>query len=361
MAYYDRYRGSRRRRQNRLKTVLLILGLLVILGLAVLFFLQETIIYTQDGFHFSFSDRKEPELPGDSDDGGDVHLNVQDPQPATDSTPDLPAATEPPAPQHTAPEHTAALVADGHRLLEDKAGLLQDFSGGSYRQLALAVRYADGISLVDDDDVSDGVDPQAAPFALELDSLEMGRIALFSALRDNVRPRTNHRASALHTQSGATWLDRDYTAWFDPQGKDTASCLLATIRACEAVGFDLAVLRDFQYPTEGKPELIDLPADLDRVAALTGLAKKVRAGTDIALGLILSDEAAALLTDPVTGQDVALLGEYFDVLYVPAADFSHDLSPLEEALTGTDCRVGLYLQTPAPIPADFEGDYLMGR
>lgn len=58
MAYYDRYRGSRRRRQNRIKTVLLVLLLLVVIGLAALFVLQETAIFTHDGFRFPFAGRR---------------------------------------------------------------------------------------------------------------------------------------------------------------------------------------------------------------------------------------------------------------------------------------------------------------
>ena len=84
MAYYDRYRGSRRRRQNRIKTVLLVLLLLVVIGLAALFVLQETAIFTHDGFHFPFS-RQEDDVIHNPDDGEDIKLEIQDPQPSIPS------------------------------------------------------------------------------------------------------------------------------------------------------------------------------------------------------------------------------------------------------------------------------------
>ena len=358
MAYYDRYRGSRRRRQNRIKTVLLVLLLLVVIGLAALFVLQETAIFTHDGFHFPFS-RQEEENPSDPDDGEDIHLEIQDPQPSDTPTNDTPPVDTPdePLPEPVELPRTAALLADGHLLLTDKAGLLRQFSEAGASQLAFVVKTPDGISLVDDDDVSDGVDPQSAVFALELDGLEMGKVAVISALRDNVRPRTGHRSSSLKLESGSTWLDREYMAWFDPAGEDTLACLLATIRACEAAGFEQVVLENFCYPTAGKLELIHMPDSAGRVQALTQLANQLRDGTHMALGLVLTPEAAANLTDPVSGQDVSALAPFFDRMYAPGG-FDADLSALDSAAEGTQCEIGLYVRASGQAPADFDRNFL---
>lgn len=357
MAYYDRYRGSRRRRQNRIKIILLVLLLLVVLGIAALFVLQETAIYTADGFHFPFS-RQEEESGLTPDDGEDIQLEIQDPQPGgvqPDTTPS--DTTEEPLPEPVELPRTAALLADGDRLLTEKAELLRQFSEKGLSQLALVVKTPDGISLVDDDDVSDGLSDQTAVFALELDSLEMGKVAVISALRDNVRPRTNHRSSALKLESGSTWLDREYTAWFDPAGPDTLDCLLATIRACEAAGFEQVVLENFCYPTAGKLELIDYPDGPGRVQALTQLANQLRDSTEMALGLILTPAAAADLTDSTSGQDVAALAPFFDRMYAPGG-FETDLTALDSAAEGTQCQIGLYVQSAEQAPAAFERNYI---
>ena len=356
MAYYDRYRGSRRRRQNRIKTLLLVLLLLVVIGLAALFVLQETAIFTHDGFRFPFA-RQEEDPAQDPDDGEDIKLEIQDPQPNV-SQPVAPSdpVTEP-LPEPVELPRTAALLADGNLLLTDKAGLLRQFSETGVSQLAFVVKTPDGISLVDDDDVSDGVDPQSAVFALELDSLEVGKIAVISALRDNVRPRTTHRGSSLKLESGSTWLDREYMAWFDPAGEDTLACLLATVRACEAAGFEQVVLENFCYPTAGKLELITMPDSAGRVQALTQLANQLRDGTHMALGLLLTQEAAANLTDNISGQDVSALAPFFDRMYAPGG-FDADLSALDSAAEGTQCEIGLYVSDNGQAPADFDRNFI---
>lgn len=340
MAYYDRYRGSRRRRRNRIRALVLGLLLLVVLAAAALFFFGEHAVFTYDGFRFPFTRQEEPDasdpVPSDEE-PGDYQLEIEEPdaeEPSVDA--DEPVAGDP-----AQPVRTQALLVTGEALLTDKEGLLERFSRSGCAQLAFVVKTPDGLSLVDDDDVSDGVSDQAAVFALELDSLEMGKVAVISALRDNVRPRVSHRSSALKLESGSTWLDREYYAWFDPAGEDTLSCLLATVRACEAAGFEQVVLDNFCYPTAGKLELLDYGDAEARREALTALAQGLREGTRLQLGLILTETAALELRDEVSGQDVAALAPYFDRVYVP--DVGADPSLSDAAVAGTDCRVGLYL------------------
>ena len=356
MAYYNRYRGSRRRRQNRLKTVFLVLLLLVVVGVAALFVLQETAIFTHDGFHFPFSNQEDAVTPN-PDDGEDIKLEIQDPQTGTPA-PDVPAEQQPePLPEPVELPRTAALLADGNRLLTDKVELLRQFSEKGLSQIAFVVKTPDGISLVNDDDVGDGLSDQSAVFALELDSLEMGTVAVISALRDNVRPRSTHRSSSLKLESGSTWLDREYMAWFDPEGEDTLACLLATIRACEAAGVEQVVLENFCYPTAGKLELIDYPDSAARTQALTQLANRLRDGTHMALGLVLTEQAAANLTDDISGQDVAALAPFFDRMYAPGS-FDADLTTLDSAVEGTMCEIGLYVESSGQAPAGFDRNFI---
>lgn len=366
MAYYDRYRGSRRKRQNRIKIILLVLLLLVVVGLAALFLLQDTVIFTTDGFHFPFSDREggqKDDLPLDPD---DVHLEIEDPQPGAADLhrPEAPTApTEPAAPQEqpTQPAElprTAALLLNGSAILEDRADVLRRISEGAYSQLALQVKSPEGISLVNDGLVKEGISPDAAAFAEALEGMDLPKTAVISALRDNVRPRTGYRASALKLASGSTWLDREYLSWFNPAGKDTLSCLLASVEACEAVGFEQVILQNFRYPTAGKLELIDYGDAQSRRSALSELARQLRESTQMPLGLVLTEEAATGLLDGTAGLDVAELAQYFDVLYAPASDFSADLSALDAAVDGTSCRVGLAVTGSAPLPADFDRDFI---
>jgi len=366
MAYYDRYRGSRRKRQNRIKIILLVLVLLVVVGLAALFFLQDTVIFTTDGFRFPFSDKEDGQKNDPPLDPDDVHLEIEDPQPGASDlhrpeTPTAPTAPSAPQEQPTQPAElpqTAALMLNGSAIVEDRADVLRRISEGAYSQLALQIKSPEGISLLDDGLVKDGISPDAEAFAAALEGMDLSKVAVISALRDNVRPRTGYRASALKLASGSTWLDREYLSWFDPAGKDTLACLLASVEACKAAGFEQVILQNFRYPTAGKLELIDYGDAQSRRGALTELARQLRESTDMPLGLVLTGEAATGLLDGTAGLDVAELAQYFDVLYAPASDFSADLSALDAAVEGTACRVGLVVVGNAPVPADFDRDFV---
>ncbi|MBP3588294.1 MAG: hypothetical protein J6J51_04600, partial [Clostridia bacterium] len=99
MAYYDRYRGSRRRKRNRIKIVLLILLLLVVIGLAALFFLQDAVVFTSNGFHFPFGSRQEDVSEDPPLDPDDIQLEIEAPQPgANDPLQPQQPEVSPPAP-----------------------------------------------------------------------------------------------------------------------------------------------------------------------------------------------------------------------------------------------------------------------
>ena len=361
MAYYDRYRGSRRRKRNRIKIIILVLLLLVVVSIAALFLLQDAIIFTSEGFHFPFGREEKPaDDPVDMPD--DVPLEIEDPQP----TPGLPPPQQPtqpeapqpmPEPEPEVPVEVRALLFPGSSLLTGREAVLQQAS--EYDYLALRIKAADGLSLVDDGAHRDGTAPDALSFVQALEGVEQPKIAVLSALRDNVRPRTVYRASALKVSSGSTWLDREYTAWFDPAGKDTLAALTAQLEACEAAGFTQVVLENFHYPTAGKLQLINYGEGTVRRQALTQLAADLRQATDLELGLVLTQTAAENLLDDVSGQDVAELAQYFDLIYLPAADFSADLSLVESAIAGTGCRAALLVTKPADIPAGYDGQFLL--
>ena len=358
MSYYHRYRGGRGRRRARLRIVLLALALVILCAIAALFFLQDGAIFTADGFHFSFGKKDDPAPSGqDSDpaDLPDVPLEIEDPS-GTNTGENTGSGTEPQTPA----EPLRALLLPGTDLLTGD-DLTSAAESAHCTALAFQIKGPDGLSLVDDG-AQNGVSDQAEAFSQALSALDGEKAAVLSALRDDVRPRAIYRASALHTQSGATWLDREYIAWFDPMGRDTLSSLAAQIEACRAAGFTQVVLQNFSFPTAGKLDLIDLGDTLSRPAALTALAQALRERCpDVPLGMILTEAAAENFLDGTSGQDVAELAQYFDVLYVPAADFSADLSALDSAAEGTGCRIGLYVTGVSAAPAELDRPFLLAE
>lgn len=352
MSYYHRYRGGRGRRRARLRIVLLALALVILCAIAALFFLQDGAIFTADGFHFSFGKKDDPAPSGEDSDPADlpdIPLEIEDPSgPSSGETGENGSGVTA-APLHARLFSGTALLS-GEDLAADSANC---------SALAFRVKGPDGLTLVDDG-AQNGVSDQADAFIEALSALDGEKAALLSALRDDVRPRAIYRTSALHTQSGATWLDREYIAWFDPMGRDTLSSLTAQIEACRAAGFTQVVLENFSFPTAGKLELIDYSDTLSRPAALTALAQALRESCpEVSLGMILTEAAAENFLDGTSGQDVAELAQYFDVLYVPAADFSADLSALDSAAEGTGCRIGLYVTGVSAAPAELDRPFLL--
>lgn len=349
--YYNSYKGSRRRKRNRIRIILLILLLLVLLAAAALFFLQDRAIFTAEGFRFPFSRDPAQEQEQEPNDLSDFHLEIESGDPSAVVPGDHPPSADPVTVEHD--PLLSAWQVGGEALLADPDGALSAMQSAGRTQFAVLVKTADHQILVPDAGAPQGgVSPRAADFAAYVGELEQKPVAILPALRDDLRPRSIHRASALKTASGAIWLDRTYTAWYDPTGKDTATDLLAQIKACQAAGFRQVILTDFCFPTVGKTELINFNHISSRTAALTALAKQLSEGTDCSLGLLLTKEASQNLLDSAAGQDVMELAQYFDVLYVDVSDPASDPAVLESALEDTGCRVGVYAASAAQLPED---------
>lgn len=349
--YYRRYTGSRRRKKRHILLGMLILLVILLLTAGGLY-LYANRAELPEWLHFS-SKQDPPEVSDPQDEQAgttpddDFELIIEDPadpQPQPDEEPE-------PLPR------VCGWYAAGTALLEDSSGVLTDLRDSGRQQLAVLVKDGEGYSLLPDSTEEQGaVSDQAEAFARILSdaksSTDTPPVAILPALRDNLRPRKLYRSSALHVDSGATWLDRNYEAWFSPAGKDTAACLLAQLEACQAQGFSHVILTDFQFPTLGKTELIDDSDMTSHAAALTQLARTLSEGTELSLGLLLTDSAAQNLLDSDAGQDVMELAQYFDVLYVDTAAGDTDLTVLRQALAETDCRLGVFVDRDGILSDD---------
>ncbi len=343
---YKPYRGSGYYGRRRHKIFALILLLLLLAAVFVFFYVQEYIVFTADGFRFSF--RPDEPAPSGDDPDDPPSLIIEDPvappenpggasgsghsDPA-DPTPDV----QPAVPMR------ARLVSGADEL----RGLSEPFNA-----LALTVKGADGLSLL-----SDGTAVSDALTALKQ---EGGRAAaLASALRDNVAPRDD-LSLAVRTQNGVRWLDYDNICWLNPYAAGTADVLAALAQACFDAGFDELVLQNFQFPTRGKTQLIGYGEQTQsRTEALTALLAAVRekAPAQLALSVVLTDTAARSLTDADAGQDVAQLAPYCARLYVRTSDPALDLTALAAA-AGESGGVPALLLSGQSAPAG-ETEYIL--
>ena len=334
---YKPYRGSGYYGRRRHRIFVLLLLLLLFAAVFMFFYMQEYIVFTADGFRFSFGAQDDETDPSVSDPDTPPDLVIDDPvdPPADNDNPADTDITEPNTPDDEPDaepaESTHALWVEGPDALD--GALPRD----PLNALALTVKDFDGLSVLDNTAVSDAVS------ALLQDG---GRaVALASALRDDTAPR-NDIEVAVRTGSGARWLDYDYVSWLNPYSEGTADVLIALAQACYDAGFEELVLQNFQFPTVGRTELISYGDQAEsRTEALTALLAAVREGAPegLAISVVLTDEAAASLQDESAGQDAALLAEHCAHLYVQTGDPAFDLTALTDAVSGTGCVPALLL------------------
>ena len=361
---YQPYRGKRGSKRGRLILALSLI-LVVLVAAAVLFFvLQEHIVFTAEGFRFDFPAKAQQTTVPPDDTATSLPPVVIETQPTT-----APPPTTAPAP-----------------VIEKRSGLTNAllFDYDTYADAALpdgADRKA--VYLQDRDGIP------RIPSEFDFDTATPEQEALFEALEGtsdvavlsyfrNHAGAARARAFAAVVAGGQTWIDHNGNRWMNPyrtglpesesgltheewlvspdarrMGQDYAGLTLAR-------GLGELVLTNFHFPTVGQLGIIVYP-EYDsveaRVDTLAGEAQWLRGYLDTLQGSIggdapqpllsclLTEAAASLFIDEVSGQSVAELAHAFDILYVPTADPDYDVGPLYEVIDGTDCRIGLWLSS----------------
>ncbi len=342
MSNFRPYRGARRGSKRKLLIALCCLLFVLLIAVVSFFITQEYLVFNADGFRFAFpwQEDKAPEndsTPPTTEQNDDAIYDIVIPPVVDEPTPPQPTTEDDYVPPE--PVYNSAFLYS--------ADALSDIASSDY-DFALIVKDSDGIWAISPDGTSSTLTDDISALSSE----RMG-IAIASPFRDAIGPREN-RAAALHTQSGATWLDHEYISWYDPYSPFTEEYLKQLIYACATANFDELVLSSYQFPTRGKPNLIVYDNDDEnaKVDTLTELAKKLRATADengIALSAVLTPTASAELLDLAAGQDVAELSQHFNKLYVNTPSFdSVDLSTLKSAVEDSSCRIGLWVTGALP-------------
>lgn len=339
------YRGSGYYGRRRRKVVVFLLLLLLIVAVFVFFYAQEYIVFTADGFRFSFRASQPADPDPDPDPGTPPDIVIDDPvdPPADPDTAPDPGPNDTPddeLPPEQTKQPTRALW------VQKTSDFTPEHMTEPFNGLAMTVKDVDGaLVLSADSSVS------AAVAALRQNG---GRaVALASALRDNTAPR-NDFALSVRTHKGVRWLDYNYVSWINPYAEGAADFLASLAQSCYDAGFDELVLQNFQFPTVGKTSLLNYGQQaLGRTEALAALLAAVRERTpdDLEISVVLTDTAAFSLVDADAGQDVSLLAPHCARLYVATADSAFDFSALEAAMVDSGCKPALLLSgQTAPEP-----------
>lgn len=354
--YYNAYHGRRNRRNRKLLILSIPLFLLALAALAY-FILPEYIVFSADGFRFTFQQEEEQTRPEDELTAEDLPI-VIDGSPAT-TTPEADSDAQ----AQTANPAKAPDFPDLHGVADELSSLLSRPTYGkglagaalerSCNTLVFTVKAQNGVVRVPllsayATAAAEGDDAQAVKEALAaLEDSEILLAARISAFCDNITPRA-FTESALRT-GDSTWLDQNNTSWLDPRSAGAAEYLCDLIRACKSAGFDAVILDDLCFPAKGRTELIDYGEEDNpeaRRAALEAICQTLRRTADgegISLSVILEDGDAAQ-----TGQVAEDLAKYFHTIFVEG----EVSSALESAVSGTDCRIGSIHKKAFALPAD---------
>ncbi len=355
--YYNAYHGRRNRRSRKLLILSIPLFLLAMAALTY-FILPEYIIFSADGFRFTFQPEEEQTLPADDEPMTDDLQIVIDGSPAT-TTPEADSDAQAQEDGSTkAPDFP-----DLHGVADELSNLLSRPTYGkglagaalerSCNTLVFTVKAPNGVVRVPllsayATAAAEGDDAQAVKEALAaLEDSEILLAARMSAFSDNITPRS-FTDSALRTDN-LTWLDQNSQSWLDPRSEAAAEYLCDLIRACKSAGFDAVILDNLCFPTKGRTELIDYGEEDTpdaRRTALEVLYQTLRRTADsegISLSVILKEG------DPAqSGQYVEDMAQYFHTIFVEG----QPESSLESTLSGTDCRLGTIHKQAYSLPAD---------
>ena len=281
---YHSYRG-RTTVTDWLKRIALVLAVLVVILVAVLFFGQGSISYTDEGLriHWPFSQQTEPQTP----DPGNVTVIEGDPA----ALPDASQEGETTPPEEPQEDASSILSVSLSSLLDGSAAQLAQEAG------------ADGVVVtMKDDQGALGWQSQQALASALLEGVDSGTANL-SCFRDEALG--SNMDYTLRTSSDYRWRDSGDLHWTTPSNEAVRSYLIGLMTELAQMGFDEIVLDHFGYPTQADGTLGNLGQSEDNypAGALDGVITDFLAQAAQALepyGTKLSLHASA---DVLTGTD----------------------------------------------------------
>ena len=243
---YHSYRG-RTTVTDWLKRIALVLAVLVVILVAVLFFGQGSISYTDEGLriHWPFSQQTEPQTP----DPGNVTVIEGDPA----ALPDASQEGETTPPEEPQEDASSILSVSLSSLLDGSAAQLTQEAG------------ADGVAVTMKDDqgalgwqsqqalasaLQDGVDSATVNAALTAwNEGDVYTVARLSCFRDEALG--SNMDYTLRTSSDYRWRDSGDLHWATPSNEAVRSYLIGLMTELAQMGFDEIVLDYFGYPHPG--------------------------------------------------------------------------------------------------------------
>jgi len=315
------YRG-RRTATDILKLIAVILGVLVVLAVAGVLYLQKYVVYTDEGAKLELppflqvlrgEDREDPGASASLPDPGDLSIDIQ---PAgSQSEPQPPVETEPAGFALALP---VSAVLDG-----TAAGKLAEAGADA---LVLEMKSQDGkLAWLSNERIAGRArvnGTQAVNDALkQWNAGEVYTIARVCCYRDDSAPYY-HNSLALRRGNG-NWKDELGLRWLSPAKEQNRAYIAGLCGELAAMGFDEIVLEQFHFPIQGSVDKITVGEAYDAAqftaqveALLTQARQAVEPyGTKISLRLERDTLAGA---ESLSGMTAQLAEQYAHRVWVTA-------------------------------------------
>ncbi|MPM13715.1 hypothetical protein SDC9_60074 [bioreactor metagenome] len=306
---YGSYRG-RSPLRTFLKTVIILLSAVLVLGVIALVFFQQYIVYSSDGIRL--------ELPF-----------FTQPSPTAPQSSAAPVDSQPPVvetPQIIEPEWLHAVYMPASALYDGTVQSLVAAAGGNAAVFDMkaddgSLSYVSNLPLAISAKVSSG-DAAINAAIRALNAGDVYTIARVSCFKDDKLARTD-RNLAVTTNSGYRWTDSDGVRWISPASEAARSYLAGVCVELAELGFDEIVLDHCGYPTQGnlnyirKGEAYDKATFASVIGDFYAQVAGVLEGYNVKLSILTDGQTVAAGANELSGQTVEAMCAHADRLWAP--------------------------------------------
>ena len=303
---YHSYRG----RTSKLKIFLAVVLCLVILAAVSVLYLQEHMVYDENGV-------RRLEIPWLQEETG----------PAPDQLPENPPELDLVIQGPVGPPPVHAFSVPAGPLTQEvwQAARVGALLSSAVPYDAAAVTVKDSASRIYFDSTaappsSVKTEEDTAAVLAELTGEGSGlySVARLSCLLDPATARAKVEDMGLKNTGGYIFYDENNRNWLDPAKKVTADYLSALVLEIAELGFDEVILTDLTYPTAGKLNKIAYTGSEDLSENIMALVQAIRTalgGREILLSVELPEAVVEGTPDEVAGLDVTKLAPLADRIY----------------------------------------------
>ena len=338
---YHSYRG--RTPKGRI-ALIVVLVLVIIVSLAVLW-LQEYVVYDQDG-----RPHLELNLPWQTQDASgeedtppeEVEITIQEPEAPERmiavSVPDMP------------------LTVSGWEAASASAAALSDCSA-----IAVTMKDSGGHIYFDASSPAAGTVSTAEDTAAALTEMtgsDFHTIAQLSCFLDPIAARADVEGMGLKNTGGYIFYDGNNLNWLDPAKPAARQYLCALAQELADMGFDEILLTNVSYPTEGPLDKIDY-GGADRAESIRLFLEELRgvlADYGVAISIELPAEVITSGDDDTAGLVLSDIAPLVDRIY--AVTTADQTAVLEAAVMAASADTGFVVEL-TDGSMDVTGSYLI--